>query len=208
MRRNSRRRTGNGIVFNELRRIPEVSPSFTFGHIRGPTSSIFKYGRTVFHALPTPEFQITTRWPYHRFLQIFHVFCRSRLSREQPIAAGILGAMRLPEIMLKHLRSCSNKSGPLVGSEKDDPSRRRYRMPAFHGPHRNARARKGQVQSVAQQPRQIFFSRAFISASSALIESTRAAVSACGGGASAGFAAADDACFAAAGDAGCDAVLS
>jgi hypothetical protein len=146
----------------------------------------------------------------HRFLQIFHVFCRSRLSCEQSIAAGILGAMRLPEIMLKHLRSCSNKSGPLVGSEKDDPSRRRYRMPAFHGPHRNARARKGQVQSVAQQPRQIFFSRAFITASSALIESAYGAASAFEVGAvrGAGFAAADDACFAAAGDAGCDAVLS
>jgi hypothetical protein len=42
-----------------------------------------------------------------------------------------------------------------------------------------------------QQPRQIFFSRAFISASSALIESTWAAVSVFGGGAvcGAGFAA-------------------
>ena len=51
-----------------------------------------------------------------------------------------------------------------------------------------------------QQPRQIFFSRAFISASSALIESTRAAAaSAFGGGAvrNAGFAAAADAAVAA-----------
>jgi hypothetical protein len=51
-----------------------------------------------------------------------------------------------------------------------------------------------------QQPRQIFFSRAFISASSALMESTRAAAaSAFGGGAvrNAGFAAAADAAVAA-----------
>jgi hypothetical protein len=46
--------------------------------------------------------------------------------------------------------------------------------------------------STAQHPRQIFFSRAFISASSALIESTYFAVSTFEAGAR-GFAAADDA---------------
>jgi hypothetical protein len=54
---------------------------------------------------------------------------------------------------------------------------------------RNSRLPKA---TTAQQPRQIFFNRAFITASSALIESTYFAVSTFEAGAR-GFAAADDA---------------